>query len=320
MICTIHALIFIVVSSVNAKAADLYPDSPDIHNAQQPKAFFTTWVPNPEKRRNFILPPLASLLLPGFDQWWEGQHESAVFYSGVALLGANIGAHHRASRPNLKYEPTSRNDGVRWNVWGFQVYQMMGGLSAYQSFRTAVKTRQKDGEFSFLKNEEGVEDVLAAPLRFRYFARPTTFIPLGLLAAGMFLIHDENYSPNWGQFSTTDGFFAAGYSYNAGTHEEALFRGWIMPTAMQYTDSPFWSNTLQASVFAAAHLSSNPIPWQQFLFGWYLGYLSQQRDWTLAESVFVHTWWDIIIFTAVYLDANSRGEKAVAVPLLSATF
>ena len=39
-------------------------------------------------KKAFLVPSIASFLLPGFDQWWEGQYLPATIYSSGGLIGA----------------------------------------------------------------------------------------------------------------------------------------------------------------------------------------------------------------------------------------
>lgn len=271
--------------------------------------------PRPEKR-GYFWPAFGSFFLPGFDQWRKAQYDAAVTYSGMAAVG--IGTALAAVPRNVNSvnpEFDSKDDRLRLTQWGLQVYQAAGSLSAYQSFRYAVTTRPE--EFGFLNNDEKIDDVVLAPFRFDFLARPTTFVPL--LGAG-FLIGlwaaDDSVQPQ--TLTGTDLFFAGTYSYGAGVGEEALFRGWLLPVSMRLIKSEFWSNMAVAALFAAAHISPrNRVPWPQFIMGWYLGFLSQQRNWTIAESIFVHTWWDVAIFVAGYALENKPGAARISfvVPL-----
>ncbi len=249
-----------------------------------------------------------SVLLPGFDQWWENQNTQALLYSGSAIFGLGLAANAYAALENTPTSDlTSRDDRVRSYMLGNQIYMSAGSFSAYHSFRSAVRTRQPLGQFGFLKKEETTDELLLAPFRFSFVKRPTTYIPIiGVaLLAGLQLSNQTNGAFENNGFNVSDAGFAGGFSYLAGTHEEALFRGYLMPVTMEAWGSEFWSNTATALIFSLAHISGdNPVPWPQFTLGWYLGYLTQKNDWTLAESIFVHTWWDVVAFTATYLDES----------------
>src|SRR5205823_1500285 len=125
--------------------------------------------------------------------------------------------------------------------------------------------------------------------------------------------------PTSRNLSASDGLFATGVSYNAGTGEEALFRGYLMMNLQQSWDSELWSNAATASVFSAAHISKdNPYPWPQLLLGFYLGWVAQHNDWTLSEGVFIHAWWDVLAISATL--AEGITNQRIYIPLAGISF
>ena len=87
-----------------------------------------------------------------------------------------------------------------------------------------------------------------------------------------------------------------------------------MPVWMHYVESEILSNLFTSVIFAAAHISSqNPVPWPQFLVGFYLGQVAQWRDWTIAESIFIHTWYDVIAIAALY-GLRDQAQLVVQLP------
>lgn len=275
---------------------------------------------DPERPRSDFLMPLTGLLFPGFDQWWEGQYTYAAVYSGIWLggnfysatvaaqndLDGQIARRRQASRNAEKNEDDYAIDGrdvtVRKYLLGQLIGQGAGGFSAWHSFRSAVRSRQAHGQYAFLEHEETPLEVLLAPLNFRHLTKPTTFIPLavaGVLGAIVLTSETpEDYERT--AFTSSDGFFAATYSWNAGTHEEAFFRGYLMPLIAEYSGNDFLANLSQSCLFALAHFNTNPKPLPQLFLGFHLGSVSQRRNWTLSESVFIHTWWDVIAFGVAY--------------------
>ncbi len=295
------------------------------------RAFSLELPREPERPRNYIIPPIMSAIFPGFDQWFEGQWEGASLYSGVALGGLVLQSSARRvmwedlSQSHWEDDIFSRNSHVRQFLLGSQIYMAAGSFSAYHSFRSAVRSRQAQGQFAFLAEEETVDELLLAPFRFGYLRRSTTWIPL-VVAGGLVALNFSDYPQlfSGNGFGPSDVFYGGAYSYLAGTHEEALFRGWMMPVLMQSWNSPFWSNTVTSAAFALAHLGSVglDVPWPQFIAGWYLGYLTQKNNWTLGESVFVHTWWDVIVITAAFaIEARDKSrEVKVNLPLLNFSY
>ena len=269
----------------------------------------------PDRKRSVIGPPLLSFVLPGFDQWTEGQYGWGAGYSGVAVAGAQL-MRFSDGNPGIN----TYNDRDRLATLGAQIFQTSGGFSAYHSFRTAVRTRKPHGEYSFLTHEETPGDLMLAPFRFDFITRPTTFAPLLALTGLLVVAAKVSKPPPRVHLTATDAAFTFAFSYNAGTHEEAVFRGWMMPVWMHYVNNEILSNLFTSVLFAAAHFSpSNPIPWPQFLVGFYLGQVTQWREWTLAESIFIHTWYDVIAIGALY-GLRDQAQLNIQLPPLVVRF
>lgn len=282
---------------------------------------FSFQLQNPNSPRNTFWPQVGSFLLPGFDQWWEGQRGAALMYTGLALGGIEVMAHasiQQVDGSSVANQLTNGDEGLRQYLLGNKIYETAGELSLYHSFRSAVRTRQLNGDYRFLPaaSEETPDQLLKAPFHFQYLQCPTTFIPIGLalLAVGL----DSSLGQH--QILASDGFYASTMSYTAGVGEEALFRGYVMPRLMESFDSPFWSNTTSSVLFGAAHIATdNKVPVSQFMFGWYLGWLSQRNQWTISEGIFIHAWWDAILLL-YQLSDHTVISKPVLLPLLSTTF
>jgi membrane protease YdiL (CAAX protease family) len=274
---------------------------------------------NPQEKGIFW-GPFFSFLLPGVNQWYEGQYDQATFYSGVGLLGYAVAATSGIKKEDLEKRSEggfddNESDRFRQYALGGQIYQVAGGLSAYASFQSSVKYRKEKGEYAFIEKQESVDELLLAPFDFSYLKRPTTYWPLGGLLGLMILARESNLS----KFSGSDAFYTGAYSYNAGTHEEAMFRGWLQPVLHENFNSPFWGNFTTSLIFAAAH-GTNPTPWPQFMMGYYLGWLTQQNNYSLKEAIFIHVWWDVLAIGATYMDSDSKNDGMLYIPLYGASF
>lgn len=283
--------------------------------------------PNPEfqpsdmRPRSTVWPALASYVLPGFDQYWEGQTKYALGYSaigagGVVMMQEN---HTTADKGKNFLEVSQDEPKSGYRVLGYKLYDTAGSLSAYHSFKTAVRTRKS--EFSFIQTEESVQDLLRAPLRFGELAKPTVFFPLGILAGLSLLSPKGERGKKGNRASGIDrGIWTSGISYGAGVGEEALFRGWIMPNLHASTQSPWAANLIQGVAFGALHYSeANPLPIVQTLIGGYLGWRTQADGYSLRESIFIHFWWDAIIFARSYYYVEDA-KAAYLLPLFASTF
>ncbi len=213
-----------------------------IHDSTRPRAYFG--------------PQLLSLILPGFDQWLEGQWKPALFLSGIAVSSYGVAA--ALNNPSLLEEDrdsfNSSSDRGRGISLSLQSYSAMGSFSAYASFRSAVQSQKANGKFEFLGEvEEDLGEILLSPFRFDHLLKPTTYVPL-LLAGTIVALSDFSSAKG---FTPGDAFYSFGFSYFAGTHEEALFRGWLYPVMREQFGSYYLANALQSAAFAAAHLSAD---------------------------------------------------------------
>lgn len=265
--------------------------------------------------------PFFSMILPGANQWWEKQWAQAGFYTGLGALGSQVMMSSGITEEELKeIEDEGFNDSefdkYRQYQLGGQIYSVAGSLSAYASFQSSVKYRKEAlGEYEFIEKQETVDEILLAPLDFSFLKRKTTWIPLTVIA-GLVVASD---GMSLGNFQGSDAFYSGAYSYNAGTHEEAMFRGWLMPVFHQKFESAFWANATTSVLFAAAH-GFSPAPLPQLAMGYYLGWLTQKNNYSIKESVFIHVWWDVFAIAATYMDGDSENDEMIYVPLYLASF
>ena len=294
---------------------------------------------NPSRQRSLFWMPLASFVVPGLDQLIEGQWAWGAGYLGTAigteLMASSYGQLLTTERDTPEYKALSEEDKAYRSGQGEldRKYQLVSQIdfaarsfSAFHAFRTAAETWRPSGAFGFLERTETPIDLMLAPFHFEYLARWTTFVPLSVIAALHVLTMYSVDHPTEGEkveverdpFSGSDAFYAGATSYLAGTHEEMLFRGWILPLLMEKWGGRVWANIFTAGVFGAAHLSSqNQLPIPQLALGWHLGFVAQKRGMSLSESIFIHTWWDVVAFaTAFQVRPVKDSTKPAAMPVL----
>ena len=311
MVLSITMLFF---SEISANAQD---EGSESEYGSRPYSLFTP-KSSPSRPRNYIISPLISwAVLPGFDQWWEGQYLYAGIYTGTAIAGHVYADSYveqyrkKINAPEYKNLPEEEKDNElthgeleRKIQLGRQTAFAAGSFSAYHSFRTAVTTLQPYGKFTFLKKEESPADLALAPFKFSYLSRWTTYVPLGFIGLLYVATANQKFEPDSeyrkDKLSNSDVGFSRGTSYLAGTHEEASFRGYIMPVFREWTSSDLWSNALQSLIFAAAHLNTVSLPVAQLGLGFHLGWVTQRNEWTLSEAIFIHAWWDVFALMAAY--------------------
>lgn len=302
------------------------PDSPFFLDVRDPSERSTFWV------------PFLSMVLPGFGQYYEGDYGYGAAYTGTAVAGYTY-----AAMTALEYEEATGKDldelrdpfdanpplyekKIRL---GEQVAMSAGSFSAYHSFRSSVQS-YKDGRYGFLGPGETPGELLLAPFRFDYLKRPSTIWPIALAGALHYLAMQQDWEAEDYQVVPLgqDGVFYTGaYSFNAGTHEEALFRGWLLPEMYVATGRhEFWTKASNALLFAVAHLGNIGTPIPQLLFGYYLSDLTMENNWRIGEAIFIHTWWDVFAFLTVHKlkDRSAKNYKMslapIALPLLNMRF
>ena len=296
-------------------------------------SYFAATDPDAEDRGDLWRPTL-SLFLPGLDQISAGHYKMGLSYFALHT-GANAWAsdiQRRLDKFESSDEFRSLSDEELENIQNHRpIYQewsianqlslVASGMSAYHAFRTSVESRRHRGQYQFLDpaHEETPLDIALAPFNFSYLTRSTSYTPLAALAIVAFL---SKQSPPEGfrndPITWSDSGYTLAQSYNAGTNEEAIFRGWIMPYARQYSGSYFVANTIQSGLFAAAHLNQNNVPIFQLALGYFLGWLTKENNWTLGESIFIHTWWDVLAFGLQY--STKKEAAQIMLPGLQLAF
>lgn len=320
--------VFFIISSYLFSAMGQEPEPQQAKPLELPKSqddsIFSHDMKIPGKTRSSaVWLPLASYFAPGLGQFLNGQSGAGFVYSGVGLLGLAIAA-SGAIEINNTYEENdprlddldSRDPAIRRYLWGMKTYDLAGSLSLYHTFHTTVKFRRQQGDFSFLPAEsETTDELMLAPFEFSNMSRWTTIIPL-TIGLGLVIAVGANDDYKTRQLNTGDVAFSTGISYNAGVGEEALFRGWMYPLFVEAygEENILWANLTQATIFGLAHLSDeNRFPIAQLLMGYYWGWLAKRNGWSLKEAIFIHTWWDIIVFTAAYTQGDKKASLYVPI-------
>lgn len=292
-------------------------------------SIFSNEMKRPGKERgSAVWFPLLSYVAPGIGQFMNGQTGAGFVYSSIGAVGLGTAAsaviewNKQAEEGDEIADLDSFDSTARRFAWGMKTYDLAGSLSLYHTFRTTVISRQKKGDFDFLPQQgETTDQLMLAPFEFSNLGRWSTIIPLVAgLGLGILSGATDNYETR--QLNAGDVLFSSGISYNAGVGEEALFRGWMFPLFVEAygKDNTFWANLTQAAIFGAAHLSQdNPFPVFQTAAGYYFGWLARKNGWSLREAIFVHTWWDVIVFTAQFTQGDKK-KASIYVPIYQTQF
>ncbi len=277
----------------------------EIHPAFRPSEM-------PAKPRFVFGRPIVSFLLPGFDQWMDGQYAYAATYSTLGIGGFALASTGKVE----DYGDFNHKDwSTRRSLIGTGLYVGAGGMSSYQSFRTAVTTHYAAGNYQFLRESktETPLELALSPFRFDYLMRLTTLFPLAVVG-GLASYIWKSDNQGWTGLEGGDYASIGAVGYGPGVGEEPAFRGFVLPAFYENMGHRFWlANVSQGLVFASLHISGdNPVPWPQFLLGSYLGWLTQYRGWTISENIFIHAWWNIIVMTAELATTQQVNQIAIS--------
>ncbi|MBC7417669.1 MAG: CPBP family intramembrane metalloprotease, partial [Pedobacter sp.] len=288
--------------------------------------FSNAWADEPiivEEKRSIILFPLLTAIVPGLGQAIDGEYQKSGSLLGLSISGFLIAneAHKRqeAFLASDSYRHHSYRDNVRAELFGMTMYKHAAGVALYDSFLTRVQDYHREGKYLFLPEKQNLESIHKAPFTFTYLSRPTTFLPL-LLAFGLGISEfNRSTKPDHFDLRMSDAATSTYASYVAGVTEEAMFRGWMQPILYENTQNVWLTNTIQALAFGYSH--ATPQPYIQIAFGLYSGWLTPKNYWDLSESIFIHTWWDVIVITAEYARSRSKTKDFnVQLPMFNASF
>ncbi|MAF91092.1 MAG: CPBP family intramembrane glutamic endopeptidase [Bdellovibrionota bacterium] len=275
-----------------------------------------------------FLPSLGSWLLPGLGQYIQGNWQAGLTYSLSAAAGLSM---YNAEEDNVDHSISDPfryfDENMQRRVIGSKTYDFAGSLSAYQSFRSRIKAYDNTGDFAFIEDSgnDEVGDIMLAPFDFSHIKKKTTWIPmLVILGLGsQFLASSEDTQDQSNDNNRPIGdasslFSGSLLSYQAGVGEEALFRGFLQPYLRYKTKSNLYANISTSIIFGALHYSSdNPFPIAQAAMGYYLGWLTQRNGWSIRESAFIHTWWDVV---AININIRKKDSSAIYLPALNLIF
>ncbi len=168
---------------------------------------------NPNRPRDLILPPIESFFFPGFDQYLEHQYSYGFAYTGLNVLGYTI----QTATPEYSI---SKNFSEQIDLWriknlGLSFRYLSSNLSVYHSFRTAVESRKKNGEFKFLTYSESPQELALAPFNIKYITRPTTFLGMPLLGVLLTSVEYVKY-----KYTKKNGRAYEGYKLRAPTFND----------------------------------------------------------------------------------------------------
>lgn len=298
---------------------------------------------NPDRPRSDIGIPLVSFILPGFDQWWEGQYGYAATYTGVAIGGYAYSSHVMQAN-GLNADGSSKADDDKADDEEEE--------TRASTRRTSPFARPRSGRSSPKVPAASAPTIPSGPRCAR--ARRTT-------STSSSSTRRRRATSSWRR-SSFSSWRGRAPSYRSGsapgsctsTSAPSRRRTWRGPLSPRPTpSSPAPTPTTpaptkrrcsaaglcrscastgaatsgptpsQSLLFAAAHLNTNPQPLPQLLLGYHLGYVAQKNSWRLAEAVFIHVWWDVLAFATIFnyrevFPERRNGKPASPHPLAAA--
>lgn len=167
------------------------------------------------------------------------------------------------------------------------------------------------------RHEEPITELLAAPLRFDYLKRPTTWLGLGLPM--LYLLFRHKHAPKHPLSASVIGT-SSSFGFNAGLDEAPLYRGWLLPGDGEDDRGDSGGHILAGSLFGVVQVPGRKtFPWSQALFSLYAGFITQRDDWRLSEMIFAHAWYDVAIFLLNY-SLRPEDGWTIELPALQISF
>jgi len=277
--------------------------------------------------------PNLAFLFPGAGQLCLGQTERGAVMGSVAAaeIGAAVGA--AVETRDADHPAVSLPTAALADLWVYGVFDML-------------HTRQLASAELYIPRDTPT-DLVAAPLNLQVMKRPGVWIGLGLaLAAGISVslatADDEDYDPDhagddpnlFGKHVKAAYGYPLGFAAGAGLFghvalaEESVFRGYLQSALSRaWGENAGW--VAASLIFGAAHignvLDADEDDRNEYLLtaipvitatGLYMGWLYRDSEYSLAPSVAMHFWYDLLLTSTFFVldPENSLFSAGIAVP------
>ncbi len=249
---------------------------------------------------------LASLLLPGGGQYLQDNRGDALLHASLWGTSVLAAAHYYQQDDFLTVEERIDdereidfyNDStLKFNVFALAATDI-AFYSSYAAYRDARQADDNDG-YTTPAPRESFTDLLLAPFRLEYLARPTTFIPLLVVAAQIADIEEGDRDDDFYEVRYAEDvneteiklFHTVGLGMGPAVAEEAFFRGFLN-NDFSHRFGRWTGLALSSGVFAAGHLNqgNQASALEALAFGAYAGYLQQRNGYAIGEGVAIHFW------------------------------
>ncbi len=269
----------------------------------------------PPARKSPVLAATLSSLIPGLGHVYLGDMQTASSLFGSATLGVS-----------LFFSPQLSEDT---RIFSLLASQNIILYSAYAAYRDA-RTYNGSSGYTYKMPTDSLAALSYAPFKPSILKKPEVWGGvLGALALASYVTRIAY--PKEARIKTplsSGGRLMPVLALPVGIGEESFFRGYLQP-ALSESFTPWGGIVLSSLAFAAVHIPNAQAlepehQWRYYTFslpligalGTYLGWLTYKTT-SLQESVAVHTWYDLIIFTAAALasEAAIPGNHSFAISL-----
>lgn len=255
----------------------------------------------------------ASALLPGAGQALNGDYDQAALHFGIFTASLHGALRYRDRDDFLdadaRYDETNERERINKTTLRYDYAARLATdtalYSSYAAYREA-RARDNDG-YRTPRPGESLNDLAAAPFRWRYLSRPTTFVPLLLQAAALF-----GGASDYGIYRADDVSEADLHVYNVFANEltavgeEAFFRGFLNN---EFSSRHGNRNGLVISsvIFGLGHTGQGQTAniLEATAAGLYLGWLHQRNGFEAGEGVALHYWVNVLAGVAAIRNGGS---------------
>ena len=255
----------------------------------------------------------SSVLLPGLGQALQGDWWTAGAHFGVFAVSLGTAFYYEDKpdflKDDVRYKDDDRELVNKTTLRRDFALRLATDTALYSSFAAYRDGRERNNSgYRTPAPTESLSDLSLSPFRWEYLSRPTTYVPLALVAVaslgskgggyGIYRYDDVSKSDLHVYNLTANEFTAVG--------EEAFFRGFVNNELSSRWGNR-WGLAGSSALFGLAHTgqgnTANAL--QAAAAGAYLGWVHQRNDFQVGEGVALHYWWNVIAGIAAIRNGGS---------------
>ncbi len=249
-----------------------------------------------------VIAGIASLVVPGAGQAANDDYGTAAVHFSVFAVSVYGAIQYRNKSdyldPDTRYDEDNNRETINRTTLKYDYATRLATDTAlYSSYGAYRDARQKDNSgYRTPLPRESLTDLAVAPFSFKFLSRPTTFIPLAIVAAAAFSSKND-----YGIYRHQDVSRGDLYTFNfianemTAVGEEAMFRGFLNnELSNRFGDTGGLIGS--SAIFGLAHTgqgqTANAL--EATAAGLYLGYLHQRNGFEAGEGVALHYWVNVL--------------------------